>query len=251
MKKPILIGNWKNKPGSLGEARSILIGLRKKSAVFKKLDTYIAPPEVYYESVSERVKGFAHLASQGLPRVEKGTYTGVISLEVLRNFGVRLAILGHSEERALGETDALVAKKVQIALKSGIKPLVCIGEREHDTDGNHLEFIRRQMKTSLEGVKKKEIAEIMIAYEPVWAIGKRAKDAITPEGLTEMVIFIRRILTDMYGRDIAEKIPILYGGSVEPRNAEILYKDTGVRGFLVGHESLNHKEFEQIAESLI
>ena len=232
------------------EAGLILSGLGRKSTVFKKLDTYIAPPEVYFESVSRRANGYARLAMQGLPLVPSGIHTGKVSVETIRNFGVRLSILGHSEERILGETSENVSKKVRLALKSGIKPLVCIGESEHDSDGEHLEFIRRELKSSLDGIKKKEARGVMIAYEPIWAIGKRAKDAMKPEGLAEMLLFIRRVLSDMYGREVAEKVKILYGGSVEPDNARELI-ETGIDGLLVGHVSLEPKKFAEIAESLI
>lgn len=259
MAKLILVANWKNKPSSLREAGQLLTELRRKSTLYKKLQLFIAPPAAYYERVAQKIRGYAHMASQGFPKKPEGTHTGLVSAEILQNFGVRVAILGHSEERVLGETNADVAKKVRLAMKYGLTPLVCVGESERDPEGNHLEFIRNQLKQSLEGLKRSHFAKatrdkkevIMIAYEPVWAIGKRAKDAVNPEGLTEMVIFIRRILSDMYGRKTAEQVPILYGGSVEPRNAEVLYRDTGVRGFLVGHESLNPKDFEQIAESLV
>ena len=251
MAKPILIANWKNKPASLRDAKVLMTGLRKKSALYKKLQLFIAPPATYYDLVAQKISGYAHLASQGFPEKSEGTHTGLISAEILQDFGVRLAILGHSEERALGETNLEVAKKIRLSMKYGLTPLVCVGESERDLEGNHLEFIRDQLKQSLEGLKRKDVEKVMIAYEPVWAIGKRAKDAITPEGLTEMTLFIRRVLTDMYGRNNADKISILYGGSVEPRNAEALYRGTGVRGFLVGHESLNPTDFKQIAESLV
>ena len=251
MKKAILVANWKNKPASLREVSLLLTALAHGAQLYKQIITYIAPPHTYFESVSRRA-GFAGLAVQGLSSVPSGTHTGLITPEILQSFGVRLAILGHSDERAIAESDASVAKKARIALKSGITPLICVGESKRDGDGEYLETLRHQIKHSFEGINKKDEApKIMLAYEPIWAIGKRAQNAITHESLAETVIFIRRVLSDILGRKTAEQIPILYGGSVEPRNAEALYINTGVRGFLVGHESLNAKEFAEIAKVLI
>ena len=250
--KSILVANWKNKPVSEEETRTLLVGLKKKAQVYKRIKTFIAPPLVYFESVSEKIKGFAHLASQGMPFALVGARTALVTPEILQSFGVRIAIIGHSEERECGETNELVSRRVRTALKSGIIPLVCVGEMERDHEGMHLEFLRKELKLSLEGIKRKDDAsKLMIAYEPVWAIGKSARDAMLLKDLAEMVIFIRRILTDLFGRKVAEKISILYGGSVEPANARELIKESGVNGFLVGHVSLDAKKFAAIAEALI
>jgi triosephosphate isomerase len=251
MAKPILVANWKNHPGSLTEAKALLKKVSKDSRLYKKVSLYIAPPAAYFESVSQRVGSMANLASQDLPPVLSGTHTGLITTDILKSFGVRLAILGHSERRALGETDESVSKKLNIAISSGITPLVCIGERERDQDGEHFEFLRDELKASLSGLKKSLATRIIIAYEPIWAIGKSAKDAIQPDDLAQVVIFIRKILSDIFGRKIAESIPILYGGSVEPSGAYSLMRNTGVSGVLVGHASLDAKSFKSIAESII
>ncbi|MEK7186863.1 MAG: triose-phosphate isomerase, partial [Patescibacteria group bacterium] len=253
--------NWKNKPVSLEEAGDILVGLKRKAQVFKKIKTFIAPPFVYFESVSEKAGGFARLASQGMPLVLSGVHTGAIIPEMLQSFGVRMAIIGHSEERELGETNELISQKVKVALKYAITPLVCIGEKERDHEGEYLEFLRKELKFSLEGIKRSHFAKatwdkkdeigLMVAYEPIWAIGKSARNAMSPSDLAEMTVFIRRVLTDLFGRKTAEHIPILYGGSVEPANARFLMKESGVNGFLVGHVSLDAKKFAEIAKALI
>lgn len=250
MAKPILVANWKNHPSSLLEAQKLLKDLGKLRLLYKKLSLFIAPPLPYMESVASKAKGFAHLASQDL-FIDKGTYTGETTLEVLRSFGVKLAILGHSERRALGETSEMVAKKVQAALKAGIVPLVCIGEKTHDADGEHFEYIRNELKVSLGNLTKQSAAKIVVAYEPAWAIGKTAVDALPPAELAQSVVFLKKVLADLYGRSVAEKIPILYGGSVEPDNAGELMRNTSVRGFLVGHASINHRSFESIARAII
>lgn len=251
MSKPILVANWKNHPESLKKASIILKGLSKSPALYKKLSTYIAPPLPYFESTQKMIKSFAGMASQDISFAVDGTYTGVVTPEILKNFGVKLSIIGHSERRALGETNEVVSDKIKCALRSGITPLLCVGEQERDAEGNHFEFIREELRLSLEGVRRKDDAHrLVIAYEPIWAIGHKAKDAIKPSDLGEMSLFIKKVLTDIFGRQSAEQIPILYGGSVKPENAKSIY-ESGINGFLVGGASLDPKSFKEIAESLI
>lgn len=246
MLKPILIANWKNSPPSLPEARALLKNLSKKKALFTQTRLFIAPPLPYLELVAE---SFAKPAVQDLSLETKNPQTGAVSIEILKSFGVKLAILGHSERRALEESSAEVSEKVRIALRSGITPLVCVGEEARDKDGEHFVLLREQMKTSLAGVTKAEAERVVVAYEPVWAIGRNAKDAIEPAELAQTVLFIKKVFSDLFGRKAAEKLSILYGGSVEPRNARALL-ESGVGGFLVGHASLNVKSFQGIVESL-
>lgn len=250
MAKPILVANWKNHPGSLPEAQTLLKELGKKRLLYKKVSLFIAPPLSFIETTARIIKTFAHLAAQDFFAFEKGNFTGAVSPEILKSFGVKLAIIGHSERRALGETSEVVAQKARVALKSGIIPLICVGEKERDIDGEHFEKLRDEIKASLNGFKKSEVGKLILAYEPVWAIGKSAKEAIDPTELSQTVIFIRKVLSDLFGREVAENTPILYGGSVEPTNAYTLMKDSGVRGFLVGHASLSGKSFAEIAEAL-
>ncbi|MBX4189129.1 triose-phosphate isomerase [Candidatus Parcubacteria bacterium] len=251
MKKPILVANWKNHPESLRAVTPILTGLSRKSAVYKKLSTFIAPPLVYIEAVSSKIKSFAGLAGQDIFFAMEGTYTGAVTPDILKSFGVKLTIIGHSERRALGETNEVAAAKVKTALRSGITPLLCIGEEARDAEGNYFEFLSEELKLSLEGIRRKDDAhKLIIAYEPIWAIGKKAKDAMPPADLAQMVIFIKKVLTEIFGRESAERIPILYGGSVESGNANELVA-TGVQGFLVGHASLDPKNFSEIAEALL
>ena len=252
MAKPILVANWKNHPSSLFEARALLKEFARNSLLYRKWSFFIASPYTYFESVSERVSRFAKLASQDLSILPAGSYTGEVTADILKSFGVQLAILGHSERRALGETSEDIAKKIKVCLRAGIVPLVCIGELAHDQDGEHFEFLREQLRTALSGISKKDnISKLIVAYEPVWAIGKSARVAIESRELSQATIFIKKVLSDILGRNVAERIPILYGGSVEPANANILMRETGINGFLVGHVSLNAKSFKLIAESIL
>lgn len=251
MAKPILVANWKNHPGSLTEAKALLKRLSRDSGFYKSLALFVAPPTPYFELVSLRAKNFARLASQDIAAFSQGTYTGLLTPDILKSFGVRLAIIGHSERRAQGETSGEVSEKIKVALRSGIVPLVCIGEIERDVDGEHFDFLREELKSSLSGINAKAARGLIIAYEPAWVIGKAAKDALPPAELAQSVIFLKKQLSDLYGRKVAENIPILYGGSVEPENAHTLMRKTYIKGFLVSHASLKAESFKAIAESLI
>ncbi|MBX4198880.1 triose-phosphate isomerase [Candidatus Parcubacteria bacterium] len=224
--KLILVGNWKNHPSSIKEASALLSGLTKKARVYKKLSTFIAPPTTYFDLVGQKAKSIGSLAAQDIFFTPgSGTYTGVVTPDILKSFGVKLAIVGHSERRKLGETNQVVAEKVQTALVAGIIPLICIGEEVHDYEGHYFEFLSAQLKASLDGIhRRSDAAKLAIAYEPVWAIGKKAKDAMHPAELAQIVIFIKKVLTEIFGREAAEGIPVLYGGSVEPANAKELLK---------------------------
>lgn len=251
MAKQILVANWKNHPDSLRATNALLAGISRKRALYKQISLYIAPSPVYFESVSKKIAGFSNLASQDFPSVLEGTHTGIVTLDILKSFGVKLAIIGHSEMRALGETSKEVSKKVKLALKSGIVPVLCVGERIRDEEGEYLGVLRQEIKLSLEDLKKgDDVHKLMIAYEPVWAVGKKSKDAVSPDDLAQAVIFIRKILTDMFGRDTAEKITILYGGSVNPKNIKSLASGTGIKGFLVGRASLDAKQLEEMVKEL-
>lgn len=248
MAKPILAANWKNYPNSLSEAQKLLKDLSKKRALFKKTSLFIIPPYPYLESAALRIKGFGALGIQDLS-LEEGTHTGEVTPQIVKSFGAKLAIVGHSERRAMGESVELIARKIKLALHSGLSPLICIGEKERDHDGVHFEKMREELKKLLSGLDKNEAGKIAVAYEPIWAIGRSASEAIEPADLSQTAIFIKKVLNDLFGEAVAKKIPILYGGSVEPANAEALMK-SGVRGFLVGHASLNAKSFEEIARSI-
>lgn len=247
--KYILVANWKNHPSTVEEAKRIVQGLVKQSRNFKKLYTYIAPPAIFLDLVSSKIRSIGALASQDISLLPKGTYTGEVTTDMLKGFGTKMSIVGHSERRRLGETNSIVSKKIQAALKEGFIPLVCVGEEVHDPEGNYFEVLNSQIRSSLEGLKKADAKKIVVAYEPIWAIGKTAKEAMQPSDLRQMVLYIRKVLTEMFGRQNADQVHIIYGGSVEPGNVVELVK-SGAQGFLVGHASLSAKSFVDIAKTL-
>ncbi len=162
---------------------------------------------------------------------------------------MKYVILGHSERRRDGETNEVVAKKVVTALTSHLVPIVCIGERERDEKGSHFAFLEEQITASLKGIGKARAKNLVIAYEPLWAIGRTYKAALDPYALHETTIFIRKILAKMFGRAIGMSIKILYGGSVESGNVAELMKGTGIAGYLIGHASLDPEELRALIKA--
>lgn len=247
MKKKLIIGNWKMNPVSSREARKIFTGIKTAASALKKVGVVIAPPFVF---LPELVKGYRGkkivFGAQDVSFEQKGSYTGEVSAPMLKDFGVKYVIVGHSERRALGENNELVHKKVLSVLGQHMTAVLCIGERERDRDATYFTFLKAQIVTALRSVEPTQLKKLVIAYEPVWAIGKSAKDAMKPHDIHQMVVFIRKVLTELYEKKVALSVPILYGGSVESGNAETLITEGEVAGFLVGHASLEPQEFNDI-----
>jgi len=149
----------------------------------------------------------------------------------------------------MGETDEIINKKIHSALRAGLTPIFCIGESERDYDGDYLMFLYNQIKIGLKGVRLKEMQKVIIAYEPIWAIGKTEKEAMDPNTLHQMVIFIRKTLKEIYKHKSVLEVRVIYGGSAEPGNARELLEGGTADGFLVGHESLDASSFTKIFDA--
>jgi triosephosphate isomerase len=246
--RPLVVANWKMNPTNLKEANLLGKALGRLSLGLKKIHLVIAPPAIYFSAIKPNKKVF--LGAQNVFWDKKGAYTGEISPTQLSERGVSYVIIGHSERRTLGEGDDMVNKKVRAVLAEGMTPIICIGELEHDSQGKYLAFLSHQIKASLKGMSKSDITKSVLAYEPVWAIGKDAKDAMKANDLHETVLYIQKVLSEIYGRAVAHSIPILYGGSVKEDNAESLMREGAVSGFLVGGGSLSSKTFAPIVKAV-
>jgi triosephosphate isomerase len=211
-----------------------------------RVETVICPPFVFLANVKCQ-KSSVKIGSQDVFYEKKGAYTGEISPAMLKDLGVKYVIVGHSERRALGETDEIINKKAKTALEEGFKVILCVGEKERDLDGEYLNFLRAQINDGLKGISKKFLANVIIAYEPIWAIssGTGAK-ADNPESAMQTAIFIRRELLPIIGNQAARNTPVLYGGSVNPENAGGFLGKAGMSGLLVGEKSLSPEEFSEI-----
>ena len=253
-KRPLrmIVANWKMHPDSVSEAKALFLASKKEAMRRKNVQTIIAAPFVYLAELHTRAVGARvspiMLGAQDVSGEKGGTHTGEISAEMLAGVGVSHVIVGHSERRARGENDDIVAQKVSAALKKGLVVILCIGETARDTSGNYLSIIETQLRIAFATVPKAILKSVIIAYEPVWAIsgGDGRGQTATSDDVHEMVIFIRKILTSMYTRPSAERVPILYGGSVGGENALVLMQQGMIDGFLVGGASLKPHLFGAI-----
>lgn len=245
--KKLVIANWKMNPETTVEAKKLFLQIGKEASGLRNVETVVCAPFVFLSELKRVYKGGTlSLGAQDLFWENKGSYTGEISPTQLKNTGVRFVILGHSERRALWETNSDVNKKIKMALKQGFRVIFCVGEKERDRQGEHLQFLKEQLIEGLQKVSSKDMKNIIIAYEPIWAIGKTEEDAITPQSLHEMILFIRKILVTIYNKNIALDAKVIYGGSVERGNAHNILTEGTAEGFLVGHASLNTSEFGDI-----
>jgi len=250
MAKKIVIANWKMNPPTLDEAKKLFSGVKSKLSRLSKTKVVICPPLVYISVFGKQKSKNFSLGTQNVFWQKGGAHTGEVSSAMIKNIGGEYVIIGHSERRFLGETSEMVAKKAKALFLEKIIPIICIGEKERDSHGEYIRVLQEQIKSSLYGISKKDIETCILAYEPVWAIGKTADEAMDSHKLHETVLLIRKVLTGMYGREVAKKVVIIYGGSVEAKNASDLIKNGNVSGFLVGHASLDSDNFAEIIRAV-
>ena len=247
VKKKIVIGNWKMNPLSLQEAERLFNNITKSISNIKKTEVVICPPFLYLEKL-KKISRKIYLGAQDAFGRDEGPFTGEISAPMLYNIGVRYVILGHSERRMMGENNNEINKKIKSALVAGLRPVLCVGENVRDESHNYFNLVKNQLEECLLGVSKNSISKIIIAYEPIWAISSTPdrKDA-TPDDCREMTIFIRRILSDKFGKETS-RMRIIYGGSANERDAENFFKKGGIDGLLPGRASLDSKKFSRIVK---
>lgn len=246
MRKHIVAGNWKMNL-TFTEADELLDDLMselEKVTLPRDTQVIVCPPFPYIEMASDYANdSYFAVGAQNVSDQEKGAYTGEVSAAMLESCEIDYCIVGHSERRAYyGETDALVAAKVDQLLKHGLKPIVCVGEvLEEREGGKQLDVVKRQVEGGLFHLTAEQMQQVVIAYEPVWAIGT-GKTA-TPEQAQEIHAHIRSLLAAKYGKAVADEISILYGGSCKPTNAKELFAKPDIDGGLIGGASLKAQDF--------
>jgi len=246
-KKRLVIANWKTYVETPKAAREFTKALRLRVWSFAGVDVVIAPPFPLISAVAEDLKGSTlRVGAQSVSAFLPGAHTGDVTAATLKASGAALAIVGHSERRAAGETDENVRDALMHTVGAGLRAALCIGERERDATGAYFDILDKQLSSALSDFPKTSASKLLIAYEPIWAIGKSAEQAMKPDALRETVIFIRKTLVHYLGREAGLSVPILYGGSVEPANVEALLAGGDVSGFLVGHASAVLEPFIEI-----
>lgn len=247
--KSLLIANWKMNPQTMDEAKALFEIVRKNIENNQSAEIIICPPFVFLSTLSKYFKTNPSvgkknifLGAQNCFWEEKGAYTGEISSPMLKNLGCSYVIVGHSERRQfLNETDEMINKKIKDCLKAHLKPIFCVGEKEGEDMGF---IVEDQLKQGLKDISNNQVENVVIAYEPVWAIG--TGKPCSPDDAMRAFLFIKKILAQLFQRNTAEKIRILYGGSVDSKNANDYLKKIGMDGLLVGGASLNASEFLRI-----
>ena len=245
-RKKLIAGNWKmNKTSAdaVSLAHDIVVAVGTQSSV----EVVVCPPFTALEGVARAIDGsLVKLGAQNMHFESSGAFTGEISAPMLRALFATHVILGHSERRTLfGETDELVNKKVLAALKNQLRPILCVGEVLAEREaGSTLKVVQTQAERALDGVSKELASSIVIAYEPVWAIG--TGKVATTEQAQEVHGFIRGLLTKLYGEAVAQRVRILYGGSMKPANAPDLLSQKDIDGGLIGGASLESRSFVEL-----
>jgi triosephosphate isomerase len=246
MRRPFIAGNWKMNTNR-ASAVALAEGLAKKAESLDGVDLAVCPPSCYLDAVGKALAGSkVALGAQNVYFEKDGAFTGELSVAMLLDLGCKYVILGHSERRhILGETDALINKKVHAALAAGLLPIVCVGELLAEREaGKTLSVIQTQFDGSLAGLSDEQLRKTVIAYEPVWAIG--TGKVATPQQAEEVHLALRKIIKERYNAAVADVVRIQYGGSVKPDNAAELLGQADIDGALVGGASLKADQFLDI-----
>ena len=252
MRSKIIAGNWKMNNDSK-ETKTLVKGIRKsiKRVQLDNTRVLVAPTFVNLTTAIKKAKkSNIEVVAQNMHQENNGAFTGEISANMLKSIGISSVIIGHSERRSLfGETDEILAEKVNQAIENEMEVIFCFGEQLEDRkSGNHFTIVKNQLEKGLFHLKANSWSQIVLAYEPVWAIG--TGETASPEQAQEMHAFIRNLLQEKYNSTIADSTSILYGGSVKPSNAAEIFSKLDVDGGLIGGASLNVKDFTEIITAI-
>ena len=254
MNSKLIVLNWKMNPPAGAEATKLGVKIKDIIKNKKNVEVVICPPTPFITLVTPKRKNKGlSMGAQDAFFASSGSYTGRASSEMFKSLGCEYVIVGHSEKRQDGDTDEIVAKKVDSVIRSNMKAIICVGEEIRDKEGKYLNLIRHQVVSAISLVKKSYLKDIIIAYEPVWAIGKDAYKADDPESFLHNAVFIKKAFAMVAGSELAVKLPVLYGGSVTSDNALKFLVSGRADGLLIGRASLvpeQVKDIIYIAEQL-
>lgn len=233
--KSILVANWKMNPATWPEARRLFQATKKAAEKAKHVSVVVAPPSVFLRDIKEaRPRGRIALAAQNAHFEKGGAFTGEISMVQAKDAGAAHVLVAHAERRALGESDEDARRKVASALALKLSPILCVGEKAREEGGSYFATVREQVRIGLADVPAPQLKRVLIAYEPVWAIGAPAP--MTPRDMHEMAIFIRKSAVALKG-EAGMSLRILYGGAIDERTAPAMLREGDVHGLLVGRAS--------------
>lgn len=244
----LIVANWKAYVEDLVKAKKLLAASKRLTKTAHKI--ILAPPAPLLGALSQNNRSTVSFAAQDVSLSAGGAETGEGTAAAFAAVGATYALVGHSERRARGDTDAIVSQKLVRSLAQGLTPILCVGERERDGEGRYLTMIREELTIALTPLLPKERAAVIIAYEPLWAIGKTAVFAIKPDDLSEMTLYIRKVLAELMPGKSSARALVLYGGSVEPGDIRMLAAGSSVDGFLIGHASADVQTFTALVQQL-
>ena len=252
MRKNIVAGNWKmNLDYEKGLSLFSEIVNMVKDEVVGEQEVIVCSPAIHLHGIAKLAQPVSNVAvgAQNIHQAESGAYTGEISATQVKSTGADYVILGHSERRAyFGETDELLSQKVDAALKNELKPIFCIGETKEEREGEQVfDVIKRQLEQGIFHLSSEDFEKVVLAYEPVWAIGTGL--TASPEQAQEVHAFIRESIANKYTQSIADNTSILYGGSCNPSNASVLFSQKDIDGGLIGGASLKSRDFLEIVKA--
>lgn len=246
--KSLIVGNWKLYVNTLTDAKKLLKGIDKGLPRGFKSEVVVCP-QVSLASLVRSHYGGKRIAfgTQDVCDEAEGAYTGQVSSKSLTSAGIKYVIVGHAERRALGDTDETVSKKAVRAIKSKLHPIICVGELVRDSEGGHFSVLANNVINSLARLEPSDATKFTVAYDPSWAIG--ASSAPEPRVVREAIMFVRKTIADMWGRDQALKVRIIYGGSVDAESAKAFASTEGIQGLLVGRASVSSQTFTDIVRA--
>lgn len=246
----LIVANWKAYVGDMVKTKR-LFAVSKRLARATGFNIVLAPPAPLLGALAARNKSAVAFSAQDISATTGGAKTGEATAAAFAASGATYAIVGHSERRAAGDTDTIVAEKLARAFANGLTPILCVGERERDGEGRYLAFLREELTAALTQLTPNERTKVIIAYEPMWAVGETVLGAITPDDLAEMVLYIRKVLAEFLPGKNPYRSLILYGGSIEPENIRALAKGSSVDGFLIGRASVEPDTFALLVKRLV
>lgn len=246
---PLIVANWKMNPETLSEAKRLFDATKKVVASIRGSTIIVAPPAIFLPTLAAAYRGASiKFAVQHARGELHGSYTGEVSMIQAKNAGATYAIIGHAERRSMGETNDDVRTQVAGALSLGVKAIVCVGEKSRDKIGTHFATIEEQVRVALKDVSKNQFKDVIIAYEPVWAIG--APQPMHPHDIHETTLYIRKVVAEQFDTKPALAMPILYGGSVDDTNALSVLREGTTQGLLVGRASTDATTFTKLLLSI-